>query len=80
MNPILTREQVTALVMIAVTVIAALYPPAQPFLDVIAPVIVIALLALLGIPAVERAVVQIAQARAEALRLQLAIEEQRATK
>lgn len=73
----LTKEQVYALVSIAVTVIAALWPPLQPYLDVIAPIVAIALLAALGIPAVERAVVQVAQARAEAFRLQLAIDEGR---
>jgi len=76
---VLTREQITTLVGIFVIVASALWPPLQPYLEVIAPSVVGLLAILLGIPAVERAVVQVAQARAEAYRLQLAIQEQRVT-
>lgn len=77
MNSVLSREQVTTLVGIAVIVISALYPPLQTYLEIIAPAVIGLLAIALGIPAVERASVQIAQARAEAFRLQLAIQEGR---
>lgn len=77
MTPILTREQLNFLIGIFVIVVSALWPPLQPYLEIIAPSIVGLLAILLGIPAVERSAVAFAQARTEALRLQLAISEQR---
>lgn len=75
MTPILTREQVTFLVGIFVIVASALYPPLQPFLEVIAPAIVGLLLIALGIPAAANAYVRAAELRVEAARLELAAQE-----
>lgn len=72
---VLTREQVQFLVGIFVIVLSALWPPLQPFLEVIAPSVVGLLLIVLGIPAIANAYVKAAQFHVEAARLQLAAQE-----
>ena len=73
----LTRDQITALVGIAVVVVSALLPETKAYLDIIAPAVIGLLALLLGIPAAERTITAVSAHRVEALRLQLAIAEQR---